>query len=185
VGDPGEGLQRPAFLRRVAALLIDYALILGWMAVVAAGSAIVALVTGGYANWLAWGTGAAQLLGFAVLVLPVGVYLFLSESSARQATLGKRALGMRVVGLRGGRPGRLRVLVRTVVKLLPWEVAHFFVWHTVDVASRGGDVVFPPWLTAGLIVADLLPVAYVLVVALHPQRRGPHDLAAGTRVVRG
>jgi uncharacterized RDD family membrane protein YckC len=72
--------------------------------------------------------------------------------------------------------------VRTVVKLLPWEIAHFFVWHTV--AAAAGDGVFPPWLIAGLIVADLLPVAYVLTVAIEPQRRGPHDLVAGTRVVR-
>jgi uncharacterized RDD family membrane protein YckC len=43
--------------------------------------------------------------------------------------------------------------------------------------------VFPPWLIVGLVVADLLPVAYVLTVLLEPQRRGPHDLVAGTRVV--
>ena len=85
-------MTRPGFLRRIAALLIDYALILGWMAIVAAVSAGIALATGGYANWLAWGVGVAELLGFVVLVLPVGIYLFVTESSARQATVGKRVL---------------------------------------------------------------------------------------------
>jgi uncharacterized RDD family membrane protein YckC len=175
-------VTRPGFFRRVAALLLDYALILGWMAIVAAISAGIALAAGGYADWLAWGTAVAQLLGFVVLVLPVGIYLFVTESSARQATVGKRVLRMRVVTRDGSRAPAWRILVRTVVKLLPWEIAHFFVWHTVAAAS--GDGVFPPWLIAGLIVADVLPVAYVLTVLLEPQRRGPHDLVAGTRVVR-
>ncbi len=174
-------MTRPRFLRRIAALLIDYALILGWMAIIAAVSAGIAVVTGGYADWLAWGTAVAQLLGFAVLVLPVGIYLFVTESSARQGTVGKRVMRMRVVAGDGSRAPVWRILVRTIVKLLPWEIAHFFVWHTVAAAT--GEGVFQPWLIAGLVVADLLPVAYVLTVLLEPQRRGPHDLVAGTRVV--
>ena len=175
-------MTRPGFFRRIAALLIDYALILGWMAVVALISAGIALASGGYANWLAWGTGVAQLLGFVVLVLPVGIYLFVTESSARQATVGKRALKLMVVAADGSRPPAWRILVRTIIKLLPWEIAHFFVWHTV--AAVSGDGVFPSWLIVGLVVADILPVAYVLTVLLEPRRRGPHDLVAGTRVVR-
>jgi uncharacterized RDD family membrane protein YckC len=175
-------MTRPGFFRRIGALLIDYALILGWIAVVAGVSALVAAVSGGYANWLDLGTAVAELLGFVVLVLPVGVYLFLCERSARQATIGKRALRMKVVAVDGSRPSAVRILVRTIVKLLPWEVAHFFVWQTVDAVSRG-DGAFPAWLLAGLVVADLLPVIYVLVVAFQRDRRGPHDLAAGTRVV--
>ncbi len=175
-------MTRPGFFRRIAALLIDYALILGWMAVVALISAGIALASGGYANWLAWGTGVAQLLGFVVLVLPVGIYLFVTESSARQATVGKRALKLTVVVADGSRPPAWRILVRTIIKLLPWEIAHFFVWHTV--AAVSGDGVFPSWLIVGLVVADILPVAYVLTVLLEPRRRGPHDLVAGTRVVR-
>jgi uncharacterized RDD family membrane protein YckC len=174
--------DRPGFFRRIAALLIDYGLILGWMVIIAAVSAGIAVATGGYANWLAWGTTVAQLLGFAVLVLPVGIYLFVTESSARQATIGKRVLRLRVVARDGSRAPAWRILVRTVVKLLPWEIAHFFVWHTVAAASGGG--VFPPWLIIGLVIADVLPIAYVLTVAIEPERRGPHDLVAGTRVVR-
>ncbi|MEO5919993.1 MAG: RDD family protein [Pseudolysinimonas sp.] len=174
-------MTRPRFFRRIAALLVDYCLILGWAAVIAAISAGIALASGGYANGLAGGTGMAELLGFVFLVLPIGIYLFATEASPRQATVGKRALRMRVVARDGSRPPAWRILVRTIVKLLPWEVAHFFVWHAFAVVS--GDGVFPAWLIAGLVVADLLPVAYVLTVLLEPQRRGPHDLVAGTRVV--
>jgi uncharacterized RDD family membrane protein YckC len=175
--------MRPAFLRRVAASFIDYLLILVWMGVVAVVSALIAVATGGSANWLAYGTGFAQLLGFVVLVLPVGVYLFVSEASPRQATRGKRALRLRVVTVDGDRPGPWRILARTVIKLLPWEIAHFFVWNLVAVVSAGAVV--PAWLYVGLVVADLIPLGYVLVVALQRERRGPHDLVAGTRVVLG
>lgn len=176
-------LARPGFGARVLALAVDFGLILGYMAALGLVTLVGFLVTGELVNWLSFGVVGAELLGFAVLVLPVGLYLYLSESSAWQATVGKRALGLRVVGRRGERPSRARILVRTIVKLAPWEVAHFFVWHAVALASTG-ETAFPAWLLTGLIVADVLPLIYVLCVLLQKDRRGPHDLVAGTRVVR-
>lgn len=178
-------LVRPKFGVRLLALLVDYAVILGWMALLALGTTLLSAITGEMFNWLELGTAGAQLLGFLLLVLPVGVYLFLGESSSRQATLGKRAFRLRVVDARNGdRPSRLRILVRTVVKLLPWEIAHFAVWNLIAIVADGGTE-FPAWLMGVLIVADLLPIVYVAFVLLQKDRRGPHDLIAGTRVVSG
>ncbi len=176
-------MTRPGFLRRIAALLIDYLFILGWMGVLFGASMIVLTVTGSLPNWLAQGTAVAQLLGFLVLVLPVGIYLWATESSGRQATIGKRALGLQVVTMAGARPGRVRILVRTAVKLLPWEWAHFWVWQLMAIVLAGGTE-FPAWLVVGLVSSQLLPVLYVLCVAVQRDRRGPHDLVAGTRVIR-
>lgn len=176
-------MTRPGFWRRIAALLIDYLLILSWMAVLFGASTLLLAATGSLPDWLAHGTAVAQLYGFVLLVLPVGIYLWATESSARQATVGKRALGIRVVTMEGGRPGRVRILVRTVVKLLPWEWAHFWVWQLMAIVLTGGTVI-PGWIVPGLISAQVLPVVYVLCVAFQRDRRGPHDLVAGTRVVR-
>lgn len=176
-------MTRPGFWRRIAALLIDWLLILSWMAVLFGASMVIVVTTGSLPNWLAYGTAVAQLIGFAVLVLPVGIYLWATESSAAQATVGKRAMGLRVVTLEGGRPGRGRILVRTVVKLLPWEWAHFWVWQLMAIVLTGGTDV-PGWIVAGLTSAYLVPLVYILVVAFQRDRRGPHDLVAGTRVVR-
>jgi uncharacterized RDD family membrane protein YckC len=176
-------MTKPGFCRRIAALLIDYVLILGWMAVVFGVSMAILATTGSLPNWLAAGTAVAELLGFAVLVLPVGIYLWATESSSRQATVGKRALGMRVVTMDGAKPSRRRILVRTAVKLLPWEWAHFWVWQLMAIVLTGG-IEFPAWLVVGLVSSQVLPVAYVLCVAIQKDRRGPHDLVAGTRVVR-
>jgi uncharacterized RDD family membrane protein YckC len=163
------------------ALLVDYALIVAYLVVVSIVGLFVALATGGFANWLALGTLGAELLGFVVLVLPVAVYLYLCEASTRQATVGKRLLGLRVVvAASGARPGRARILVRTVIKLIPWEFAHFFVWQA---AASAGLAVFPAWITVGIAVANLLPLGYLVCVLVQRDRRGPHDLVAGTRVV--
>lgn len=173
----------PGLVRRILALLVDYALILGWMAVLGLISFVTFLISGGLLNWLTFGVAGAQLLGFLVLVLPVGVYLFVTESS-RQATVGKRVMGLRVVSADTlGRPTWPRILVRTVVKLLPWEFAHFFVWQLAGALASGPGDLVPPWIIVGLVIADILPIAYVAAVALQRDRRGPHDLAAGTRVI--
>ena len=130
---------RPDFGVRLLSLSIDYGLILAYLAV------LVLVALGGYAltrslhDWLSLGTAGAELLGFVFLVLPVGIYLYLGEASERQATVGKRLLSLRVVdAATGGRLAKPRVLVRTIVKLLPWEVAHFFVWQAVALSATGG-----------------------------------------------
>ncbi|WP_094770199.1 RDD family protein [Microbacterium gorillae] len=174
---------RPKFGVRLRALLVDYALILGWMAALAMVMLILSSITGEFFNWLALGAPGAQFLGFLVLVLPVGVYLYLGEASTRQATVGKRALGLRVVNAKDeGRPSRGRIAIRTVVKLLPWEIAHFAVWNIVANAANG-EYGFPLWLMVTVVAADLIPLVYIAFVAFQKDRRGPHDLIAGTRVV--
>jgi uncharacterized RDD family membrane protein YckC len=176
--------SRPSFGVRLLALLVDYALILAYLAVLVLVALGTYALTGRLYDWLALGTAGAELLGFIVLVLPVGLYLYLCEASARQATAGKRLLRLRVVDAStGGRLSKPRVLVRTVVKLLPWEVAHFMVWQTVAFTATGAAD-FPAWLSVGLVVANVLPLIYIGMVLLQKDRRGPHDLVARSKVIR-
>ena len=174
-------LHTPGFGRRLLALLVDYVLIIAYMAVVAIVGLLAALVTGGFLDWLVLGTLGAELLWFLVLVLPVAMYLYLGEASSHQATVGKRLLKLRVVVAgTGARPSRVRILVRTVIKLIPWEFAHFFVWQA---AASAGLAVFPLWISIGIAAANLLPLFYLVCLLVQRDKRGPHDLVAGTRVV--
>lgn len=187
---PYAQILRPTFGVRLLALLVDYALILGWMAVLAMAALISYAITGEFFDWLKLGTAGAQLLGFLLLVLPVGGYLFVGEASVRQATVGKRVLGLRVVNaVEGGRPSRTSILVRTVVKLLPWEIAHFAVWNIAAITAAGDSAsslwAFPPWLVVTVVAANVLPLIYLAIVLLQKDGRGPHDLVAGTRVITG
>lgn len=47
-----------------------------------------------------------------------------------------------------------------------------------------GSTEFPFWLYAVAIFAELLPLLYLLLVTVHSEGRAPHDLLAGTKVIR-
>ena len=103
-------------------------------------------------------TGGEQLL-VVLVTLAVGLAYHLPLLRARGATVGMLACGLRVVPLDEGRStDRLswsRVLVRTVLWVLPWSLS---LW--------------------------ILTVADALLPLWHPRRQTLHDLAARTQVVR-
>lgn len=175
---------KPSFVSRVLASLVDYLVILGWMLGFAVITTLLWLVTGEIYNWLQLGPAGAQLLGFLVLVLPVGIYLYLSETSVAAATLGKRRMHLRVVNRRTGeQASKVQILQRTVIKLLPWEISHLSFWNFVAIAATGSTE-FRFWLYAVAIFAELLPLLYLLLVAVNSVGLAPHDLLAGIKVIR-
>lgn len=131
-GDPavvlGGEVVYAGFWKRFAALTIDsfiigaafYAVFFALMLVVGFGS-FAALDGGG-----AIGTGFAVAMTLGYLCYPVisGLYYVLMESSAQQATLGKLAVGIKVVGTQGGRIGRGNALGRWVSHLLCYFTAY-------------------------------------------------------------
>jgi uncharacterized RDD family membrane protein YckC len=111
--------------------------------------------------------------------LPFWVYYATLHSSPWQATLGKRLLRLRVVTVSGGRLGLGRALLRAVVMLIPFEVNHLVILRLapVDGSAPGGDFYLGLALVYGLLAL------YLAVMLLNPQRRGVHDLIAGSRVL--
>lgn len=169
--------------RRVAAFALDYAVI----------AAYIGLLTGlGFAVRAALHqhlalprTDAEKLQGHAVafltLTLPVALYFALSEASRSQATLGKRALGLRVMTTDGARVPVGRSLLRSSVKFAPWEIAHTAIWHT-----PGQPFVSPP--AAGNIAGYALALAgasWYAASLFIGDRRTPYDRVAGAMVVAG
>src|SRR5665648_1090622 len=138
--------------RRLAALLLDYLVIFAWMTVLAVASLTVFLTMGDSPDVLgAVGPFGAQAVFFTLLTLPVGLYLYLSESGPAQATWGKRRMGLVVRSLDGARPGRGQIAIRTVVKLLPWEISHTLIWQMQAVFHRSGyEAEIPTWIFVGL-----------------------------------
>jgi uncharacterized RDD family membrane protein YckC/Tfp pilus assembly major pilin PilA len=105
---PGAADDRAAyagFWRRFAAYAIDYVIVLLGTAVLGAAATIAGL-----------GDDAARLS----LAALVGYFFYctLLESSAWQATVGKRALGLKVTNARGERIGFARAAARFVAKVL-------------------------------------------------------------------
>ncbi len=62
----------------------------------------------------------AQLTAFLFVTLPITLYFALSESSLRQATWGKRRVGLKVIDHQGERISFWRSLARTALNFIPW-----------------------------------------------------------------
>lgn len=170
-----KSLAYSILVRRLAAYLVDILLL--FAAVVITQFGLEAL-TGGLPMRLL--TTGPRIEGWVWLSvsLPTSLYFALSESSAQQATPGKRLLGLRVTGTDGKRIGFGRALLRTIVKLIPWEVTHLSLFLPTPILMDGQGGFLP-----GLMTADVLIVFYLAVVVMTAGKRSIHDLVASTMVL--
>jgi len=163
---------------RVVASARDYALISAWIGLLTlAGVVLRFLVPTARAAPLHDKFPAVDLAAFAITVLPVGIYLTVTEAGTRQASWGKRRAGLRVVSTDGGRAGPWRVALRVAVKLAPWELGHLAAARLI----AGVDLARAVWAADALSL--LLPAASIAMAWRDPQARALHDRVAGTLVV--
>ncbi len=170
----GNGLATGAGLR-IKAAAIDLSIIVGWLA-------FSGLVGWGlrFLQLLDLGTESAatrDLFAFVTVVLPVMVTFALMEASPRRATPGKHRVGLVVADQHGQRLSGGRSLARSVVKFVPWQMAHTAVFHLLAGSTATAYVVLS-------IAAQFLVLASVGMMALDSQHRALHDLIARTRVRR-
>lgn len=175
----------PSSLYRIRASFIDYLVIMAWMATIGLAGIVLSLLFGGYPDFLgSFGPIGTQILFFFVLTFPVGMYLYKTESGHQHATIGKRKTGMQVSGLDGAAPSRRSIFLRTLVKLLPWEIAHTFIWQMQYVFYRSGyEVDVPIWIFLGLNMSMILVIIYVAMIVLRKDGQAPHDIVAKTHVI--
>lgn len=108
--------------------------------------------------------------------IPSWLYFIVSARSKSGATLGKRWLGLRVSGDHGP-VSTPRAVARTAILLLPWELVHVSAFGL----SRHLDRLNPLQI-AGLTIANLLTILYLVVTFRTGGRRSVHDVLAGTSV---
>ena len=109
--------------------------------------------------------------------LPSWFYFAASDYSARGAALGKRIIGLRVADTNGDRIGLGRAILRTLIKIVPWELTHI--------------LFFLPFLTAGqsaalgpeIIMPYVLVAIYGAIMLRTHGKQSIHDLVAGTVVI--
>jgi uncharacterized RDD family membrane protein YckC len=167
--------------RRVAAWMLDYLVILGYLIVLTAASLGTQLSPAASVFSTALTRPiTAELVGFLTLTGPVVLYFALTEASAWQATFGKRALRIVVVGPGGGRLPLGRALVREVVRFLPWEMAHSLIWP-LALAPHKEPL---PVTIGGFAAVYLLVIIYLVSLFVGSEHRTIYDRLAGSRVVR-
>ncbi|MCA0987399.1 RDD family protein [Guptibacillus algicola] len=119
----------------------------------------------------------AELTGFVMITLPVSLYFIVSECSKWQGTLGKRKMRLRVCDKRGHRIGIGRSVIRTGVKFLPWEVAHFAIWRIFLPSNVSEDVIY-----LLLIAVNVTILFYILIPLTNKKGANVYDWIAGTEV---
>lgn len=183
-------LEPAGFVRRASAFLID--LLVAGVALVL----LLQLVLDPLRQALgpAWARVGWFYLTYAFLTVSLPLWLYFAgyESSVRSATPGKRWLRIAVASTAPGPLPFGRALMRTVVKLLPLELAHVFIAVPANafIDPLSGELVIPTledmgaWTLTGLLLSLILLGAWLFVVMLHPDGRGPHDLMAHTFVIQ-
>ncbi|RWZ54519.1 RDD family protein [Halobacillus fulvus] len=165
------------FKIRIYAFFIDY-IIIALYGVLVVGSisylfrpAVLPLFTGSPVT--------AQWTGFLLITLPVTLYFLFAECSKWQGTIGKRKLGIRVADRAGNRIEIGRSFIRTGIKFLPWEVAHFSIWR-LQLPNDYSEST----LLILLIGVNVMILLYLVTPFMNKKKKNLYDGVAGTMVIR-
>lgn len=142
----------------------------------------VAMVPLGLAVNAVTDLGSSRTYAYVVSAVPPAIATVIAaraESGPRQATWGKRRVGLRVEDLAtGDRITFGRALARNTIKILiPWQTGHV----TTIAAIWGGFEEGDPLAYSASVVLYGSMAAFA-VMCLRGSGRGPHDLLAGTVV---
>jgi uncharacterized RDD family membrane protein YckC len=162
--------EQMLLLRRVGAYALD---IIGLFVLLAPSGQVLLWLGGTIPNS---GPTIAQtiLWNFS---LPAWLYFIVSDASAAGATIGKRVLGITVSRIDGARLIWHQALLRTTVKLLPWELVHIAAFALSTDLTQ-----FRPAQMVGVAFANLLIVVYLLLAGFSRGQRSLHEYVAGTMV---
>jgi uncharacterized RDD family membrane protein YckC len=120
---------------------------------------------------------SAEITGFLLITLPVYLYFAVCEGSKSHATWGKRKMGIVVAGVHGQPIGLGNSLFRSALKFVPWELAHFTIWHIVLPSE------YPDYLIYSLL-AIVYGLAYIYLISplISKKKQTVYDAIAGTVV---
>ena len=177
-------IQYAGFAKRLKAFGFDYLIICAYIILLVAATLAVVMTAGFMGLSIHWPENPflADVLAFITLVLPVILYFTLQESSPKQATWGKRKVGIRVVDANGGRMIQKQAFMRALVKLLPWQIAHTCLFHIPGWPLAVTTV--PREVIAGFVLLYVLIGIYIASALISKKHRTPYDWAAGSYVVQ-
>lgn len=164
------------FKDRIYAFLLDYLVIVIYGVFVVGTISFVFRLY--FQSLFSSSPAVAELTGFCLMTLPVSLYFILCERSKWQGTLGKRKMGICVVDNFGQRIGIGRSVVRTTVKFLPWELAHFTIWQLMLPSSMSDMTIY---IILGIVYFAI--IVYLIIPFTNKKRENVYDWLAGTEVV--
>ena len=159
---------------RFFAAVIDFIVIL-----VIAGILAVLGVFGSIGDMAESNDDLSTLSGGAMVLVIFALAYYLVLTIAFGATLGKMALGMRVVGANGEKAGPGAVVVREVIGRAGNSIVQFALFFVLRSALSDGSA-------SGIanLVGLLIFLIVFLRIVVDEQRQGWHDKIGGTFVVK-
>lgn len=157
---------------RFKSLFIDYLVITAYAIVLfALNISVHFIVFGGIRKFSSM---ESHVISFIMLVFPVFFYFFITESKGKYASIGKR---YSKIHIDYKRVGSFSSIIRNILKLLPWQLAHIAVIEGIynDFSSLFVMVCY--------ILSLILPLVYILMVLFRKDHRHLPDLLAGSIVV--
>lgn len=120
-------------------------------------------------------TTGIQVYIWVVLTMstPVWMYFIILERS-NFSTLGKHLFGLEVLNHNSGRISNKQSLIRTFIKLLPWEITHL--------SMLGIYFKNEPEVNIGFWIANSFIVIYLLVLFVDKGENSIHDRIVKTKI---
>lgn len=165
------------FWQRVGAFALDYVLLFIYLAIILGLDLLASALSASFSSLFS-NRVLAQFIAFLLVTLPITLYFAINESSPRQATWGKQRLGIRVTDSNGMRISFGRAFLRTLLKFVPWEIAHTLVWQIKFYQH------ISPAITGGLILVYTLVGLNILSLVLTKTHQTLYDLATRTYVTK-
>lgn len=119
-----------------------------------------------------------QLIGFLTLTLPVIMYSYFTERGNWRGTIGKKLL--RLVVQKDESRSANSILLRNIMKYLPWELAHTGVHWVFFYSSNNSET--PIWVWAALVLPQVLFLVYFVSVLTSGGESSIYDRTASTRI---
>jgi len=179
------GVEYAGFLKRLKAFAFDTLIICSYIIMLTVATLAIIKIAEFMGLSLRWPENPilADLMAFVTLILPIILYFTLQESSPKQATWGKRKAGIRVVNASSEMLTRMQAFLRSLVKFLPWQIAHTCLFHIPGWPLAVTAV--PPVVITGFVLVYLLVGVYVASALILKRHRTPYDWASGSYVIVG
>ena len=160
---------------RILAAIIDYGIIAGY-------ALLLFFTTTIFLSTTSIDTRTNPLIGqfinLITLTLPVVAYAYFTEKSAWKGTVGKRYRKLKVVTAQN--TSNKSILVRNLLKYLPWELAHTGVHWSVYFSSN--NVETPIWAWIFLVVPQFIAIVYCISIVLSKGHSSTYDHISNTRI---
>jgi uncharacterized RDD family membrane protein YckC len=120
----------------------------------------------------------SNLVSFFALLFPILLYFVIYEYKNSHATIGKKKVGIHVSSTSGSLY-LWQIIVRNILKLAPWQMAHMAMFNVL--ANNSQPTLFFYFCITFVYVFPIVNIGFMII---RKDRRSLHDIIAKTIVLK-